>query len=171
MELREYAAATERNMSKLISVFEAAAVRDSTTTTLGVGIVNPVKLDGAVPAVRRVALSCPSQRASHDGPGPDSSYSPAPNPSMLSAAMPCTAGTPQPSTTLVPAPGRLIPNLPRGPDAWLKAVNQWEQADPAVPGSLALKDWPELWYTGPQRSKFAMKRTQRKLIATEYIQR
>ncbi|KAG1871773.1 hypothetical protein DFJ58DRAFT_722522 [Suillus subalutaceus] len=61
-----------------------------------------------------------------------------------------------------PIPGVGIPDLPRGQEAWLAAVKQWE--DPAASiGGKALKDWPEEWYTGPMRTITGVKRNIRKV--------
>ncbi|KAG1733448.1 hypothetical protein EDB19DRAFT_1639699 [Suillus lakei] len=66
-----------------------------------------------------------------------------------------------------PIPGVGIPDLPRGEEAWLAAVKQWE--DPAASiGGKALKDWPEEWYTGPMRTITGVKRNIHKVIAIEF---
>ncbi len=84
-------------------------------------------------------------------------------------------------TTLVPAPrkskapkrspipGVIIPNLSRRPgkSVWRDAIQQWEQGDPEN-GVLALKDWPEEWYTGERRLVYGSKRRTRQVIADEY---
>ncbi|KAG1787904.1 uncharacterized protein HD556DRAFT_1312345 [Suillus plorans] len=68
---------------------------------------------------------------------------------------------------MAPIPGVGIPDLPRGQEAWLAAVKQWE--DPAASiGGKALKDWPEEWYTGPMRTITGVKRNIRKVIAIEF---
>jgi hypothetical protein len=68
---------------------------------------------------------------------------------------------------MAPIPGIGIPDLPRGQEAWLAAVKQWE--DPATSiGGKALKDWPEEWYTGPMRTITGVKRNIHKVIAIEF---
>ncbi|KAJ7149831.1 hypothetical protein C8R43DRAFT_1088159 [Mycena crocata] len=64
-------------------------------------------------------------------------------------------------------PGVFIPDLKKGPTAWLDAVQQWEVGIPAskIP---ALRDWQKDWYTGGMRLVTGTKRSQRKLIAEEY---
>jgi len=63
-----------------------------------------------------------------------------------------------------PIPGVMIPHLPRGPDSWLVAVQQWEVGDQEQ-GLIALKDWPEAWYQGDMRTVTGTKRRMRQLIA------
>ena len=45
---------------------------------------------------------------------------------------------------------------------------QWEQGTPDMPQGLALKDWPEAWYTKGMASVTGTKHSQCKLIADEY---
>jgi len=68
-----------------------------------------------------------------------------------------------------PIPGVIIPNLSRRPgkSMWRDAIQQWEQGDPEN-GLLALKDWPEEWYTGERRLVYGSKRRTRQVIADEY---
>ena len=68
-----------------------------------------------------------------------------------------------------PIPGVVIPNLSRcpGKSVWRDAIRQWEQGDPEK-GMLALKDWPEEWYTGERRLVYGSKRRTRQVIADEY---
>jgi hypothetical protein len=66
----------------------------------------------------------------------------------------------------IPLPGVSIPDLGHAPDAWRKAIQQWEEPDPST--GYALKDWPVEWYTGVMRLKTGAKRSNRKLIAEEY---
>ena len=69
--------------------------------------------------------------------------------------------------TLGPSiPEAKIPNLPRGPNGWKEAVNQWEKIDPDT--GYSLKDWPKSWYTGDMKPFTACKRTIRQRIAEEY---
>ncbi|KIK34503.1 hypothetical protein CY34DRAFT_17678 [Suillus luteus UH-Slu-Lm8-n1] len=68
---------------------------------------------------------------------------------------------------MAPIPSVGIPDLPRGQEALLAAVKQWE--DPATSiGGKALKDWPEEWYTGPMCTITGMKRNICKVIAIEF---
>ena len=59
-----------------------------------------------------------------------------------------------------------IPDLPRSKGTWELAVAQWFEIDPKT--GLALKDWPEKWYTGLMRSKTGSKRSHHALVAEEY---
>ena len=59
-----------------------------------------------------------------------------------------------------------IPDLPRSKGTWEQAIAQWFEIDPTT--GIALKDWPEEWYTGPMRRKTGSKRSHRALIAGEY---
>jgi hypothetical protein len=59
-----------------------------------------------------------------------------------------------------------IPDLPRCKGTWERAIAQWFECDPTT--GIALKDWPEEWYTGPMRSKTGSKRSHRALVAEEY---
>jgi hypothetical protein len=59
-----------------------------------------------------------------------------------------------------------IPDLPRSKGTWERAIAQWFEIDPKT--GIALKDWPERWYTGPMRSKTGSKRSHRALVAEEY---
>lgn len=70
------------------------------------------------------------------------------------------------SSNPVPIAGVYIPDLGRKKGTWRIAVRQWEEPDSNI--QLALKDWPEEWYTGRMKNKTAAKRSQRKLIAMEY---
>lgn len=72
------------------------------------------------------------------------------------------------SASPCPYPLWVIPDLPRGTkDAWLQAVNQWENGIPQL--SLPpLRSWDEQYYKGPMRSYNAMKMSNRKTIAEEY---
>jgi hypothetical protein len=65
-----------------------------------------------------------------------------------------------------PPPGLFIPDIKRGPDAWRTAVKQWEE--PISARIPALKDWPDEWYRGEFKDKFAMKRMERGTIADAY---
>jgi hypothetical protein len=79
------------------------------------------------------------------------------------------SNTPEPVPVLpklLPLPGVSIPDLGHAPDAWRKAIRQWEEPDPST--GYALKDWPVEWYTGVMRLKTGAKRSNRKLIAEEY---
>lgn len=71
--------------------------------------------------------------------------------------------TPKP----IPIPGVSISDLGHSPSAWRKAIQQWEECDPAT-GLVALKNWPKEWYTGVMRTHTGAKRTTRKTIADEY---
>jgi hypothetical protein len=68
----------------------------------------------------------------------------------------------------VPIVGVSIPDFGRERGAWRKAIMQWEQGTPDMPHGLALKDWPEAWYTKGMASVTGTKRSQRKLIVDEY---
>jgi hypothetical protein len=71
------------------------------------------------------------------------------------------------SQRVVIIPGVFIPDLKKGNEAWLDAVHQWEDGDPAN-GLQALRDWPRKWYTEGTRQVTGAKRSQRKMIFEEY---
>ena len=62
----------------------------------------------------------------------------------------------------------IIPNIPRGPDAWRIAVKHWEDPQ-SIPNGRALKDWPNEWHSGAMSRFTGSKYNQRKDIAEEYI--
>lgn len=62
-------------------------------------------------------------------------------------------------------PDLCINDLGKGPNAWLKAVHQWNKA--ASLGVAPLKSWQLHWYQGEMSSFFASKRSQRKMITEE----
>lgn len=64
-------------------------------------------------------------------------------------------------------PGTFIGNIKPGPQAWLEAIQQWEEGDPEC-GMRPLRDWEPADYQGAQRTKVAAKRQIRELIAGEY---
>jgi hypothetical protein len=71
----------------------------------------------------------------------------------------------------LPIQGVKIPDLP--PGGWQVAVSQWESPDAAAladMGGIALKDWPEDWYKGVNKTTYAAKRGQRELIARGYAE-
>lgn len=70
-----------------------------------------------------------------------------------------------PARRLPPRPGIFIPDIPRGPDAWLTAVAQWE----GTGDGGGLKDWKVEWYTGEMKDVTGTKRGLRKTIAEEFI--
>jgi len=71
------------------------------------------------------------------------------------------------SRNSLPIPGVTIPNIRQGRKSWKKAVEQWEQGDPAK-NLCALKDWPREWYTGIMQPLTGSKRQMRRLITEEY---
>ena len=74
----------------------------------------------------------------------------------------------KPSTSPCPHPLWIIPDLPRGTkDAWLQAINQWENGIPQV-NLPPLCSWDEKYYKGAMRSYNAMKMSNRKTIAEEF---
>lgn len=81
---------------------------------------------------------------------------------------PTTGGAPskQQHRAVPPIPDLRIDDLGKGPNAWLRAVHQWNEA--ASPGVLPLKSWQPGWYQGNMLPYFASKRSQRKTIAEEY---
>lgn len=60
---------------------------------------------------------------------------------------------------LAPIPGAVIPDIPRGPNAWKVAVRQWDGL---------LRDWEPYKYTGPMHLVNGTKRSVRETIAIEY---
>lgn len=58
-----------------------------------------------------------------------------------------------------PLPGAVIPDIPRGPNAWKMAVKQWDDF---------LKDWEPWKYTGTMRLVNGTKRSMRETITLEY---
>ena len=59
-----------------------------------------------------------------------------------------------------------IPDLGRSRRAWRRAIKQWEEVDPIT--KLALKDWPEEWYTGEMCEVTGSKRGQRERVFKEF---
>ena len=53
---------------------------------------------------------------------------------------------------------------------WKQVITDWEMPDSSRGHYTPLKDWDPKWLTGVNRTVFAMKYWQRKLIAMEYIQ-
>jgi hypothetical protein len=64
-------------------------------------------------------------------------------------------------------PGVFIPDLKKGDNAWLDAIQQWENGDESK-GLKPLRDWPREWYCDGMRKVTGTKRSQRKLIFDEY---
>lgn len=67
----------------------------------------------------------------------------------------------------IPTAGVLITDLGRQRGAWRRALTQWKEPDP-ISKLPALQDWPEEWYTGPQKCVTASKRSIRMRISMEY---
>ena len=82
----------------------------------------------------------------------------------------CPSGTPPPNLRIPkivkPKKGQM-----GGLPGWKQAVQDWESADPQRGHNIALKDWDPQWLTGEFKSTFGQLYYQRKLIATEYIER
>ncbi|KAJ7590499.1 hypothetical protein C8J56DRAFT_1046766 [Mycena floridula] len=77
--------------------------------------------------------------------------------------------TPEPLPLPIPEHVRMmIPNIPKGPNGWHQVVKDWDQADPSRSLTLALKDWTE---DEIRRSKLGSKYNQRRMVATEFIDR
>ena len=90
-----------------------------------------------------------------------------PNASLLQMPTPqLGAPSKQQDRALPPIPDLRIDNLGKGPDAWLKAIHQWNVA--ASSGMEPLKSWKPECYQGDMAPYFALKRSQRKTIAEEY---
>jgi hypothetical protein len=72
----------------------------------------------------------------------------------------------------VPAQGRVIPRV-YGADGWRQVLKDWEHPDNSRSLAVALKDWPEEWYSRATSSSkdYGSLYNQRRLIATEYIER
>jgi hypothetical protein len=90
-----------------------------------------------------------------------------PPPASTCATTPASSKVPKP----LPIQGVKIPDLP--PGGWQVAVSQWESPDAAAladMGGIALKDWPEDWYKGVNKTTYAAKRGQRELIARGYAE-
>ena len=92
----------------------------------------------------------------------------APSPPRLSTdpANPTVMDSILGQTTNLPMMDVNIPDLPCSKGTWERAIAQWFESDPKT--GIALKDWPEEWYTGPMRSKTGSKRSHRALVAEEY---
>jgi hypothetical protein len=78
-----------------------------------------------------------------------------------------------PSTRSAPVPSRIIPKVPDGEEGWKQVVRDWEHADPSRSLLVALKDWPAEWYSRSECASATLGslRNQRKIIATEFIDR
>ena len=72
------------------------------------------------------------------------------------------------SSRSLPIIGVSIPDVGHEHGAWRRAITQWEQGTADMPQGLALKEWPEAWYTKGMTSVTGTKRSQQKLIADEY---
>jgi hypothetical protein len=86
----------------------------------------------------------------------------------MSMSAPRTITAASKSTLTISTVTATIPDLRRGPNAWLQAVEQWEIGDPET-NMAPLKDWPAENYTGAMRLITGTKRSMRKLIACEFI--
>lgn len=84
-----------------------------------------------------------------------------PSPPAAAVQVPARALHPR-----VPYPDAVIPNLPRGADAWKGAIKQWNEKDSRT--GCALKDWPVEWYTGVMRTINQAKRHLRQLVNAEF---
>ena len=88
-------------------------------------------------------------------------------PAPLPASEPASQNAPCSNTSAVatstaaspPFANVRIPDIPRGPDNWRKAVEQWDSF---------LSSWPEEYYTGAMRTVTGTKRRMRQVIAEEY---
>jgi hypothetical protein len=127
-----------------------------------------------------------SNQAMHGGVPPITAQHPSP-PALLGVAEPAAltaasghavapfasvsntheAATSQPSASkqkpsqrrLAPIPGAVIPDIPRGPNAWKVAVQQWDEF---------LRDWEPYKYTRPMRLMNGTKRSIWETIAVKY---
>jgi hypothetical protein len=106
-----------------------------------------VQVSGSAVTVPAAQISPPEQPSSRED-----------SPAVQSARL---------SQRVVIIPGVFIPDLKKGDEAWLDAVHQWEDGDPAN-GLQALRDWPREWYTEGMRQVTGAKRSQRKMIFEEY---
>jgi hypothetical protein len=68
----------------------------------------------------------------------------------------------------IPLAGVYIADLPQVRAGWCIALQQWYDVDPKTGRSL--KDWPDEWFKDSMKSKTAVKRSQRALIAHELEQ-
>jgi hypothetical protein len=60
---------------------------------------------------------------------------------------------------LAPIPGAVIPDIPRGPNAWKVAMQQWDKL---------LRDWEPYKYTGPMRLMNSTQQSVQETIAVKY---
>jgi hypothetical protein len=81
------------------------------------------------------------------------------------------------STRRLPDKGLIVPDVPvtlpsgmrsHKRDSWRIIVEHWEKGDPTHGLTTPLRDWPKGWLTGMNKP-LAMKHTQRKIVATEFI--
>ena len=82
--------------------------------------------------------------------------------SLLAASEPASQNSSAVATSTAASPpfaSVRIPDIPRGPDNWRKAVEQWDSF---------LSSWPEEYYSGAMRTVTGTKRRMRQVIAEEY---
>lgn len=110
------------------------------------------------------------------GPSPISYSCPAPlnlfiNQTSTPPATPTAVGANNKARKALPLRGIKIPDLPAG--GWRVAVSQWEAPDAATlaaMGGICLKDWPDDWYKGINKTTYGVKRGQREIIARGYAE-
>ncbi|KAJ8520009.1 hypothetical protein ONZ45_g3117 [Pleurotus djamor] len=159
-EVREVAAAVNRKVDEaLTSVIDTVKSLLNSPPHVVYSQTQPLEIQN-----RNITLFRPGGTSA--GP-PASSPTPIPPlPATTPAGNPGRASSSQ--SAPVPIAGVVIPDLGHEPGAWRRAVTQWDESNPET-GWVALKDWPEAWYTGTMRTKTGAKRGLRKLIAEEYI--
>lgn len=73
----------------------------------------------------------------------------------------------RPQGVLPAVPGRRIPMLPSGSQAWVVSVAQWHEGNPDL-DIMPLKDWPREWYTGDQLTVYGATYGKRRLVAEAF---
>ncbi|KAL4064546.1 hypothetical protein J3A83DRAFT_4191265 [Scleroderma citrinum] len=54
-------------------------------------------------------------------------------------------------------------------ESWKDIICHWTEGEEWLSLTVPLKDWPHSWYNGPHGQKFNLKYYQRKVVATEYL--
>ncbi|KAH9830800.1 uncharacterized protein C8Q71DRAFT_842312 [Rhodofomes roseus] len=92
-----------------------------------------------------------------------------------SHSLPVLSGI-QPLTSLPPPDARVlnIPILRDGKrdkaNAWRDVIELWDVGIPSI-NVMPLREWPREWLTGENKTRYAAKYQQRKVVAEEFIQR
>jgi hypothetical protein len=165
LEHRELQASIERKIDSLGGLFLGALSLVGTSTSpqtisaslsgFPAGFIPPIPLISSGPS--SLSYSCPAPLPIDQ------------NRFLAPESSTCARKAAPKAAKALPMQGVKIPDLPTG--GWRIAVSQWEAPDEktlAEMGGRALKDWPEDWYKGCNKTLYGAKRGQRELIARGY---